>query len=194
MQGDEQKCLNAGMDAFLAKPYTLAALRSTLARWLPHQQGGAHADPMHADPVHAEPVHAEPAKADSAAPQPATAPESAPINLDVIASLRELDDSGGMGLARELLQSFLEAADSGVAVIETALSAGNAKALGQAAHSLKSSTANVGAQILSGCYRELEKCAREGRIDDARASIERVRREHARAVMQLREILAETAS
>ncbi len=193
MQGDEQKCLDAGMDAFLAKPYTLAALHSTLTRWLPHQQGGAHAAPLHADPVHAEPAKADTAKADSAAPQPATAPESAPINLDVIASLRELDDSGGMGLARELLQSFLEAADSGVAMIETALSAGNAKALGQAAHSLKSSTANVGAQILSGCYRELEKCAREGRIDDARASIDRVRREHARAVLQLREILAETA-
>ena len=35
MQGDEQACLQAGMDAFLAKPYTLAALQATLARWLP---------------------------------------------------------------------------------------------------------------------------------------------------------------
>ncbi len=189
MQGDEQKCLDAGMDAFLAKPYTLAALRSTLARWWPHPPGGADAEP-----AHAEPAKAEPAKANAQPPQPATLPESMPINLDVIASLRNLDESGGMGLARELLQSFLEAADSGVAVIESAISTGNAKALGQAAHSLKSSTANVGAQILSGCYRELEKCARDGRMDDARASIERVRREHARAVVQLREILAETAS
>jgi signal transduction histidine kinase/DNA-binding response OmpR family regulator len=35
MQGDEQKCLDAGMNDFLAKPYTLAALRAVLARWLP---------------------------------------------------------------------------------------------------------------------------------------------------------------
>ena len=156
---------------------------------MPNQQGGANAGPRPA-----EPAHAEPAKSTSAPAESGTTSESAPIDLDVIASLRELDDSGGMGLARELLQSFLEAADSGVAVIETAISTGNTKALGQAAHSLKSSTANVGAQVLSGCYRDLEKCAREGRIDDARASIERVRHEHARAVRQLREILAETAS
>jgi CheY-like chemotaxis protein len=35
MEGDEQKCRDAGMDDFLAKPYTLAALHAVLARWLP---------------------------------------------------------------------------------------------------------------------------------------------------------------
>ena len=34
MQGDEQICRDAGMDGFLAKPYTLAALHETLSHWL----------------------------------------------------------------------------------------------------------------------------------------------------------------
>lgn len=35
MEGDELKCTAAGMDAFLAKPYTLLQLQEVLARWLP---------------------------------------------------------------------------------------------------------------------------------------------------------------
>ncbi|MFM7505605.1 MAG: response regulator, partial [Rubrivivax sp.] len=33
--GDPERCLAAGMDGFLGKPYTLAALQLTLRRWLP---------------------------------------------------------------------------------------------------------------------------------------------------------------
>jgi CheY-like chemotaxis protein len=34
LSGDSERCLQAGMDAYLAKPYTLKALRATLAPWL----------------------------------------------------------------------------------------------------------------------------------------------------------------
>jgi CheY-like chemotaxis protein len=34
MPDDEQRCLAAGMDAFLAKPYTLATLHAMVSRWL----------------------------------------------------------------------------------------------------------------------------------------------------------------
>jgi CheY-like chemotaxis protein len=35
MAGDEGKCLDAGMNAFLGKPFTLAQLAEILERWLP---------------------------------------------------------------------------------------------------------------------------------------------------------------
>ncbi|MEY3295116.1 MAG: hypothetical protein RLZZ451_1164 [Pseudomonadota bacterium] len=55
--GDPERCLAAGMDGFLGKPYTLAALQSTLRRWLPEvvaeagvggpaQSSARPADPM----------------------------------------------------------------------------------------------------------------------------------------------------
>ena len=34
MSGDRQKCLDAGMNDFLSKPYTMAQLESIFTRWL----------------------------------------------------------------------------------------------------------------------------------------------------------------
>jgi len=36
MEGDEERCRAAGMDGYIAKPVTLAALGRTLARWTAH--------------------------------------------------------------------------------------------------------------------------------------------------------------
>ncbi len=37
VQGDRERCLAAGMDDYLAKPFSSAALREVLARWLPQE-------------------------------------------------------------------------------------------------------------------------------------------------------------
>lgn len=173
MQGDEQKCIDAGMDAFLSKPYTLATLRAMLSRWLPAAEVAAFARTVAAE-------------LDRLTEPPA-------INLAVIDTLRELDEAGGMGLAREIFGMFLATADDSMARVELAVAEGNSVALGQAAHALKSSSANVGAQALSVCYRELEQCGREGRIEAARALVGPARREHERAVASLRNVLMEAA-
>jgi GAF domain-containing protein/HPt (histidine-containing phosphotransfer) domain-containing protein/ActR/RegA family two-component response regulator len=39
MHGEEERCLAAGMDAYLAKPVAIARLRATLERWLPIGEG-----------------------------------------------------------------------------------------------------------------------------------------------------------
>ena len=158
MQGDAQKCLDAGMDAFLAKPYTEATLFHLLKRWL-------------------------------LLDAPASEPPA--IDLAVLDTLRELDESGGLALTHAVFQAFLATAGADVAQVQAALNAGSAQALGHAAHALKSSSTHVGARILSGCYRELEQCGREDRIDEARLMFARVRREHERAVSQMQELLRE---
>jgi len=35
MQGDRQRCLDAGMDDYVSKPVKPAAVRAALERWLP---------------------------------------------------------------------------------------------------------------------------------------------------------------
>ena len=158
MQGDEQRCLSAGMDAFLAKPYTLAGLRAVLVRWLP-----------------------------------AVAREVPAIDHKVLQSLCELDETGGLDLAREIFEAFLESAEPAMARIEAALADGDLGVLGQAAHAMKSSAANVGALALSAGHRELERCAREARLADAQRLLAPVRHEHARAVAALRELMKDAA-
>lgn len=174
MQGDEQACLDAGMNSFLAKPYTVLALRTMLARWLPN------ATPL-----------ALPAT--QPAPPATASDEAAAIDQTAIDALRELDEDGGMALVTQLANSFLESAERQHARVEAAADVGDAKALALAAHSLKSSAANLGAAALSACYRDLEKCGREGRTDDARALFSKTRHEKTRALRELRELLLETA-
>jgi|GEM_PF-380563 len=41
MRGEEERCLAAGMDAYLAKPVAIERLRATLERWLPISDGTA---------------------------------------------------------------------------------------------------------------------------------------------------------
>lgn len=173
MQGDRQKCLEAGMDDFLAKPYSLAQLKATLLRWL-----------AMAKQASTEEASLQPAPSDSAVPTPA-------INLNVLETLRELDPEGGMGLARQIMQTFLDSAQQRVDHVEQAIASGDNELLGQAAHALKSSTANVGAETLSGLYKQLEKLGREQRIDEASDLLNEVRREHLRAVSDMQAMLLE---
>jgi len=178
MQGDDQACLDAGMNGFLAKPYSLAALHSTLSGWLESQPG--RTDVSHGPQRVAATVEATPASAPA-------------INRTVIESLRELDEPGSMDLITQLVTTFLTSADDNLEQLAAALAQGNARSLAQLAHSMKSSAANLGAETLSSCYRELEKCGRENRVDDARGVLDRARREQRRAVTQLRELLKEPA-
>ncbi len=178
MQGDEQTCRNAGMDDFLAKPYTLSALHATLAGWL--AQGSASTSTASI----AEPA----ATAEVSRPRIAAA-----INPRAIDTLQELDEPGSNELVTRLVSSFVGSANGHLATIASALAKGDAKVLGQTAHSLKSSAANLGAEALAGCYRELEKCGREGRLEDAGAFLEQARREQQRALLELHELLAEVA-
>jgi signal transduction histidine kinase/CheY-like chemotaxis protein/HPt (histidine-containing phosphotransfer) domain-containing protein len=172
MQEDEQACLNAGMNGFLAKPYTLAALHATLARWLSDSRSCVNAP---------------------GADKPLPAPLAA-INHKAIQLLRDLDESGAGELVTQLTTSFLDSADGSLARVAAAVAAADFIALGQAAHSLKSSAANLGAEELARCYAELEKCGREGRLRDAAVLLEGARREQKRALAELRQLLPSEAA
>ena len=175
--GNEKKCRDAGMDAFLVKPQSLESLHATLARWLAKQLL----------PGLLEYPSSEPPQTG----KPAQARESSAINLAVIEELRALDAAGSMGLARAVLEAFRDAAAPGLLRVQSALINGNIQAMGQAAHALKSSSANVGAQALSAAYRELEQCARLERNEDAPALFEQIRTEQERAVSRIDELLLE---
>ena len=175
--GNEKKCRDAGMDAFLVKPQSLKSLHATLARWLAKQSLPGLPEFSGNEPFQAG--------------KPAQARESPAINLAVIEKLRVLDAAGSMGLARTVLEAFRDAAAPGLLRVQSALINGNTQALSQAAHALKSSSENVGAQILSAAYRELEQCARLDRNEDVPALIEKIRTEHERAVSRIDELLLE---
>ncbi len=87
-----------------------------------------------------------------------------PLDDTVRSALRT--QFGDAFLAR-LDQTFVRSAAPLVAGVRQALTEGNASALRQAAHTLRSSSANVGATVLSGLSQQLEQYGREGRMAQA---------------------------
>jgi HPt (histidine-containing phosphotransfer) domain-containing protein len=66
-----------------------------------------------------------------------------------------------------------------------AIAAGDADALRKAAHALKGSSANLGAQQVSAVSAELEKLGRSGTVQGAEALFARLESEFARALAAL---------
>jgi CheY-like chemotaxis protein/HPt (histidine-containing phosphotransfer) domain-containing protein len=173
MEGDRERCLAVGMDDYLAKPYSVDQLQRTLRRWLP---GPPEAHDEQGD------------SKDTAAETAAGA-----IDFRVLEQFRELDPQGGTGLMRQIVDVFLQSSDQMVLQLQQAVAEGNAEALRQSAHSLKSSSANVGAQTLSELFRSLEGFGREGNLDAAEGLLDTMRLEYGRAVDELGQILAKAA-
>jgi HPt (histidine-containing phosphotransfer) domain-containing protein len=90
------------------------------------------------------------------------------LDARVLDSLRELGGDDDPGLLNELIGIFLEDAPLRMKDIETALRNGDIKLLERAAHTLKSSSANIGALGLAGICRRMEDLARAQDADSCR--------------------------
>ena len=90
------------------------------------------------------------------------------LDQSVLASLRELQDEGDPDIVAEVGGLFLKHSPDKVKAILEALETGDAKALQMAAHSLKSSSAYIGAMRLSALARDLEMMGRSGALEEAR--------------------------
>ncbi|MGS0754040.1 ATP-binding protein [Roseateles sp. GG27B] len=186
MPGDEKKCMDAGMDGFLAKPYTLATLHAMLARWLPaledSSMGGAKTASDVGATLDAPNVTAALKSTASATLKPA-------INGAILRTLREFEANGSMNLAKTVFNTFIDTSDASRAQVQAAINNSDAAALSQAAHAMKSGSANIGAEILAGVYAELEQMGRNGHLGDAAAAWRRAEYEHERAITHLKELL-----
>ncbi|HEY1034724.1 MAG TPA: ATP-binding protein [Pseudoxanthomonas sp.] len=161
MAGDRQKCLDAGMDDYLAKPVTRAELEQCVTRWKSSNL----------------------AVPDTLPPAAQMAERSPPV-LDggVLGELREVL---GPEVDR-IVTVYLEDAPRLIAQLERAVASNDPIALRVAAHTLKSSSANVGATTLSEAARDLEHGARDGTLANPGSAVARIVGEFAqvRAALQ----------
>jgi signal transduction histidine kinase/DNA-binding response OmpR family regulator/HPt (histidine-containing phosphotransfer) domain-containing protein len=149
MAGDRQKCLDAGMDDYLAKPVTRNDLERCISRW----RGVAM-------PV----------------PETLPAPEVIAVRSPPVLNasiLDELRDVLGNEVDK-IVTVYLEDAPRLIAQLERAAMGGDPIALRVAAHTLKSSSANVGASTLSEVARDLEEGARDGTLKKPEVMVARI--------------------
>jgi len=139
---DEQRCLAAGMDAFLAKPVRAAELFSLLAA-LARREAAPTSE-----------------QADSAAP------DSPGENL---AESLGRATGGNETIARSVVKIFLSDSPKKLALLRRAVSTKDAGTLATVAHSLKGSLALIGAQKAAGTARNLQAMGRLGNLSGAAA-------------------------
>ena len=148
LPGDSDRCLTVGMDDYLSKPFTIQKLHETLAKWI---AGDGKPDVGRS-------VEAPLTTSDVAQDQ------TSPINPAVLDGIRALENNGSKGLFGKVLSLYLSDSPKLVEGILSAVEKGDGESLRRAAHTLKSSSANVGATDLPELCRKIEEMVRAGDI------------------------------
>jgi PAS domain S-box-containing protein len=142
MKGEEERCLQQGMDAYLSKPIELERLKFALEQWL---TSSASSEQTITQAVIAS--------------QPVAEVIELPVfDPEVLAKL--LGDKPA--IHRRLLEKFLKDLPEQTGQLLQACEAGNTEVVQQTAHSLKSVSRSMGAMRLGELCEQLEHAGRAG--------------------------------
>jgi CheY-like chemotaxis protein len=141
MQGDRERCLEAGMDAYVSKPIQAMDLLETMERLVP------------------ELINAE--------SEPPLEPSVTAL-FDQAATLRRVD--GDWKLLQELVSLFGEECAQMLETMQSAIRQQDAVRLRQAAHTLKGEVGNFGARAAVEAALRLEMMGRDWELTDADAA------------------------
>ena len=164
LDGDREICIAAGMDDYLSKPFKREQLAKILSRFV------------------GSPTNANAGTASARG-------ETPPISNEVI-DQKALDNIRSLGsgneLLRKVLQAYLSTAPKLIEEYSRGLASGNVEQVHRAVHTLKSSSANVGAVRLSDLCKQIEAQVRAGHLDRAREQSAALRQAHDDAEHALR--------
>jgi signal transduction histidine kinase/CheY-like chemotaxis protein/HPt (histidine-containing phosphotransfer) domain-containing protein len=179
VKGDREKCLAAGMDDYLTKPFNISQMQEILERWLAPKTPATQAEDGIGEPTPSSPN-----------PPPETVSPDNPLDETILEGIRRLQRKGAPSVLEKVVTLFCTHTPDVLESLRAAAAQGDAPALRDSAHSLKSSSANVGAMKLSELCRELEVQARSNNLDDSKLYVTKIEAEYERTEVALRERLA----
>jgi PAS domain S-box-containing protein len=150
MQGDRERCLEAGMNDYLSKPISVQALAGVLARWLPSEKDELGTS-----------------KPQTPSPIP---PASGPVVFDRAGMLKRLMNDEA--LAQAITESFLDDIPRQMEALRGHLDAWESTGAERQAHSIKGASASVGGEALRALAFEIEKASKAGDLGSAAARMD----------------------
>ena len=152
LNGEEERCQEAGMDGYMAKPVTLTKLTDQFARWLPV------ADPVTTPETPKAPAIVEEVK------------DGLPV-FDSGMLTQIVGDNAET--QRRLIKKYLVKAQEQVERLRAAIAAEDCAAAVMIAHGLKSNARAVGAMQFGNACETLEHAGKAGKLDVLRSGLQR---------------------
>lgn len=165
MRGNRTTYLAAGMDDFVSKPAQIDKLVQALGKCQPLSSR-----------IHKAPTLAE----TPSRPLQAESTDEADFDWSMINDFQEMLGEDGPEMILELITIFLEEVPTQLAALQAGVARQDARSIRQAAHSLKSSSANLGAVGLSALCQELETMGRQGILTGTVEKVAQAQSEYAR--------------
>ena len=174
LEGDRKQCLAAGMDDYLSKPVTRKQLRNMLAKWLT-KSGNFPARQEEPIPF-VSTGDAEASPAGTVSTSPAVSPV---IETEYLDNIRALQTPDTPDLLSEIIDTYFTSSTRLLENLRRAVGTGDAQEVFKAAHSLKSSSANLGALLLAEHFKNLENLGRSNTTAGAEELLMKIESEYA---------------
>ncbi len=120
-------------------------------------------------------------------PAPAPLPEPPVLDPSYLDRLHQLQEITGRSVVGEIVDSFLGEVPRRLSRLREALATGDGEALAFTAHSLKGSSAQLGALRLASLSHALELAGREGSLEEAAGIVDEIEREIERVTPALKQ-------
>jgi HPt (histidine-containing phosphotransfer) domain-containing protein len=149
MQGDREKCLQAGLDDYIAKPINMKSLYEKLNTWLPKAQ---------------EKTHLPKEQNMENNPNNQTAASQTPV-FDCDTFLDRM--MGDREMAATIVEVFLDDIPKQIEALRQALDTCDAETFQRLVHGIKGAAANVSGEALRELAAQIEKACRDGQFEAA---------------------------